>query len=263
MSPSPEWPTVAVYMDTPVDLRRENRTRILLETSVPSQTVPAVMQAVRMGMEAQLQAVITVLAQLNPDVHLDDDWHLRDPETTFVPFVVDRTAVTPEQVAEFMGKINDQRARRAEQIREWFPDVAAIAASADAKTQAWGTWLADMTDEECRRPLYGDPVTEPTPERITRPDQNTEHARRWADRHGHARIVEPTATPKETSMDIDKIRRVENLAPGDKVKTWGDDLEVVSADPTLSAPMVLVKYQQLDGTDLVIPYGPGTLVEIA
>ena len=63
-------------------------------------------------------------------------------------------------------------------------------------------------------------------------------------------------------MDIDKLKRPENLAPGDKVKVWGDDLEVVSARPgtrVVSEPVVEVEFT--DGS--VVLYPPGVLVETA
>jgi len=67
-------------------------------------------------------------------------------------------------------------------------------------------------------------------------------------------------------MDIKKLKRVENLNPGDLVKAWGPDREVVSAMP--NGTNVLVTYAEhiADGTALpssVVSYGLGTVVETA
>lgn len=62
-------------------------------------------------------------------------------------------------------------------------------------------------------------------------------------------------------MDVNKLKRVENLAPGDAVKVWGDDLAVETARP-MTDGTVEVDYEGADGT-LTITYGAGTVVETA
>lgn len=59
-------------------------------------------------------------------------------------------------------------------------------------------------------------------------------------------------------MDLDKLKRVENLTPGDHVKAWGPDLEVVTARP-MTDGTVEVDY----GIGDTVTYGAGTVVEIA
>jgi hypothetical protein len=60
-------------------------------------------------------------------------------------------------------------------------------------------------------------------------------------------------------MDVTKLKRVENLAPGDAVKAWGPDLDVDSARP-MTDGTVEVAYN--DGA-LTVVYGAGTVIETA
>jgi hypothetical protein len=57
-------------------------------------------------------------------------------------------------------------------------------------------------------------------------------------------------------------KRPENLMPGDRVKVWGDDLVVESAQPSVPGdtdPHVRVDF--IGGA--VVRYAPGVVVEIA
>lgn len=60
------------------------------------------------------------------------------------------------------------------------------------------------------------------------------------------------------NVDLEKLKRVENLEVGDRVKAWADDLEVVSARPQTDGT-VAVDYEGI-GT---VEYGAGSVVETA
>lgn len=59
-------------------------------------------------------------------------------------------------------------------------------------------------------------------------------------------------------MDLEKLKRVENLEVGDHVKAWGPDLEVVTARPMTDGTVEV----DFDGGQ-VVTYGVGTVVETA
>lgn len=68
-------------------------------------------------------------------------------------------------------------------------------------------------------------------------------------------------------MDLNKLKRVENLEVGDHVKAWGPDLEVETARP-MTDGTVEVDYATGDslaghGGKLTVTYGAGTVVETA
>lgn len=60
------------------------------------------------------------------------------------------------------------------------------------------------------------------------------------------------------NVDLEKLKRVENLEVGDHVKAWGDDLEVVSARP-MTDGTVAVEYVGIGDVE----YGAGSVVETA
>jgi hypothetical protein len=59
------------------------------------------------------------------------------------------------------------------------------------------------------------------------------------------------------------MKRPENLMPGDRVKVWGDDLTVESAEPSLDRLKVRVTFSYPDTDSATIEYPAGVLVETA